>query len=266
MSYVDQLREQITSLLDDAEQKVRDADKTAPPQIREAVQYAVDHAGYGLGRLVPDSWVDEVCDILISSVHDTLDDCLKRIAVLREAAAYLGSPDLMRSMGDTFGDIGTAAENLQISKDDLAGYMSWDDLPASRQYEVSIEDQITALARVSPAVSSIKGVLRTHADDIENYYLALLQLVVSSVGAILGVVAAILSLVAGAITIETGVGPVLGIIGAALSLVVSLVSLVSAGIAAVQLLVQQAQGSANKLDALSTQMVEWKVPSFAEMG
>ncbi len=83
--------------------------------------------------------------------------------------------------------------------------------------------------------------------------------------AILGVVAAILSLIAGALTFETGVGPVIGIIAAALSLVTAMLGVVVSGIAAVQLFMNSTQGTSNKLDALQIDMLEWRKPSFAQI-
>lgn len=130
---------------------------------------------------------------------------------------------------------------------------------------MAIEDRVKALARIQPAASSVKDVLRQHADDIENYYLALLGLVVGLVTAVLGVIAAILSLIAAVLLIETAVGTVIAVIGAALSALVALGGLAVSGISAVQLLVTSIQGAANKLDKMPSSMVEWKKPSFAEI-
>ncbi|MGO2684355.1 hypothetical protein [Microbacterium sp.] len=265
MSYVDVLREQITNHLDDAERRVNDAIRDAPGLIHTAVEAAANHY-LGIGAvLVPDPVIDWVAQQITDAALVALNDCLARVRVLREAAAYLGSPDELRAVAEKLGDIGGATARMDINKDQLDGLMSWDDGEPSRRYEVATENQIDDLARIEPVMSSIKGVLRTHADDIENYYLELLALVVGAVAAILGVVAAILSLVVGAATFETGVGPVIGIIAAALSLVTALIGVVVSGIAAVQLFVRSTQGVSNKLDAIQIDMVDWRKPSFAQI-
>ncbi|MBS1908200.1 MAG: hypothetical protein JST33_16930 [Actinobacteria bacterium] len=266
MSYVDVLRDEIVVHLDDAERRVRDAIRTLPAQLRAAVKKAADDAFGGAGRyLIPDDVVKWIADQVVAAALEALEECLKHIEVYREAAAFLGSPDQLRAAAEMFGTIGDHAAALQIRKDDLEGYLMWDDGMPTKRYEAAIEDQITALARVQPAASSVKDVLRQHADDIENYYPQLLGLVAGLAVAILGVVAAIVSLVAAVLLIETVVGTVVAAIGAALSLVVALGGLAVSGISAVQFLVTSIQGAANKLDAMPSSMVEWKKPSFAEI-
>ncbi|MCI1018577.1 hypothetical protein HWD99_08085 [Microbacterium sp. C5A9] len=265
MSYVDVLREQIIIQLDEAEIRVRDAIRVAPGLIRRAVEAAANHYLGTVAVLIPDAAIDWLADQITSAALAALQDCLVRIAVLREAAAYLGSPDELRAVAEKLGDIGGSATAMDINKDALDGLMSWDDGEPTRRYEVAVENQIDDLAKVAPAMSSLKDVLRTHADDIETYYLELLALVTGAVAAILGVVAAILSLIAGALTFETGVGPVIGIIAAALSLVTAMLGVVVSGIAAVQLFVSSTQGTSNKLDALQIDMLEWRKPSFAQI-
>lgn len=266
MSYVDILRDEIVAHLDDAERRVRDAIRTLPAQLRAAVKKAADDAFGGAGRyLIPDDVVKWIADQVVAAALEALDECLKHIEVYREAAAFLGSPDQLRAAAEMFGTIGDQATALQIRKDDLEGYLTWDDGMPTKRYAAAIEDQITALARIQPAMASVKGVLRQHADDIENYYLALLGLVVGLCTAILGVVAAIISLIAAILLIETVIGTVIAVIGAALSLVFALGGLAVSGISAVQLLVSSTQGAANKMDAMPSSMVEWKKPSFAEI-
>nr|WP_201470442.1 hypothetical protein [Microbacterium hydrocarbonoxydans] len=264
-SYVDILREQIISQLDQAEDRVDHAIRVAPGLIRTAVEAAANHYLGTIAVLIPDPVVDWVAEQITGAALDALRDCLVRIAILREAAAYLGSPDDLRAVAEKLGDIGGSASAMDINKDALDGLMSWDDGEPTRRYETAVENQIQDLAKVAPAMSSIKDVLRTHADDIENYYLQLLALVMGAVAAILGVVAAILSLIAGALTFETGVGPVIGIIAAALSLVVAMVGVVTSGIAAVQLFVTSTQNTSNKLDAIQIDTLEWRKPSFAQI-
>jgi hypothetical protein len=265
MSYVDVLREQIVNQLDDAEVRVNDAIRVAPGLIRRAVEAAANHYLGTIAVLIPDQAIDWLAEQITTAAISALQDCLVRIAVLREAAAYLGSPDELRAVAEKLGDIGGFASAMDINKDALDGLMSWDDGEPTRRYEVAIENQIDDLAKIAPAMSSIKDVLRTHADDIENYYLQLLALVTGAVAAILGVVTAILSLIAGALTFASGAGPVIGIIAAALSLVGAMIGVVVSGIAAVQLFVTSTQGAANKLDALQIDMLEWRKPSFAQI-
>ncbi|MGO1507842.1 MAG: hypothetical protein ACTHZW_08975 [Microbacteriaceae bacterium] len=265
MSYVDFVREQITNQLNDAEQRVNDAIRVAPGLIRTAVEAAANHY-FGIAAvLIPDAVIDWVTEQISGAALVALNDCLARIRVLREAAAYMGSPDELRAVGEKLGDIGGATARMDINKDELDGLMSWDDGEPSNRYEVATENQIDDLARVEPIMSSIKDVLRTHADDIENYYLELMALVAGAVAAILGVVGAILSIVVGAATFTTGVGPVLGIIAAALSLVTALIGVVVSGIAAVQLIVRSTQGVSNKLDAIQMDIVDWRKPAFAQI-
>lgn len=263
MSYVDTTRSIIRTQLDSIEQRVRAAKAAAPSAIRSAVQEWVDRQAGGLGVLVPDGLVDEVADILISAAIDALDESLATIAALRIANEMLGSPDKMRAMADSLGDIAGASDNLQIRKDQLPGLLAWDDGTPSRTYEFSIDDQVRAISEIAGNVSSVGGVLRTHADDIESYYLNLAGVVVGAIAAIGGLIAAILSLVAGALTAGTGIGAVLGIIAGALSLVLAAVGLGVAGISALQLFLAASQGNANKLNDLITAMPEWKAPSFA---
>lgn len=267
MSYVDFIRESIRGKLDESEQLVNDTIAVAPSRIRQAVHAVVDAYGHGAGKLIPDYVVDLIADAIIAAALESLNSCLDRIAVMREANEYLGSPDTLREMAEVFGAIGADASNMQINKDDLEGYMTWDAGRPSKEYENAIEAQITALAGIEPKMSGVKGVLRTHADDIENYYLELLALVGGAVMAIGGLVAAILSLVGAALSAvpTAGAGAVVGIIAAALSLVLAVVGLVVSGIAAVQLLVAANQGAANKLDALQIGTLVWEKPAFAQI-
>lgn len=264
-SYVDILRDQIVTQLDMAETRVENAIQVAPGLIRRAVEAAANHYFGTIAVLIPDPVVDWVAEQITDAALAALRDCLVRIAVLREAAAYLGSPDELRAVAETLGTIGGASAAIDVNKDDLDGLMSWDDGEPTRRYEVAVENQQRDLGQVAPALDGLKDVLRTHADDIENYYLALLALVVGAVSAILGVVGAILSVIAGALTFETGVGPVLGIIAACLSLVTAMIGVVVSGIGAVQLFVQSTQATANKLDAVQIDALEWDQPSFAQI-
>ncbi|MDU0366961.1 hypothetical protein AB0O16_04060 [Microbacterium sp. NPDC089180] len=263
MSYVDLTRQVIAGQLDDAEAKVRGAISSAPASIRRAVQKWVDEQAHGLGVLVPDGLVDQVADIIISVALDALEQCLDTIAVLRVCNAYLGSPDRLRNMASTIGDISGSAENLQIKKDQLDGLMSWDDGKASKVYEYGIDDQVRALGVLPGKLGGVAGVLRTQADDIESFYLNLAGLVGGTVLAIGGVVTAILSLIGGALSSPTGVGAVVGLIGAALSAVLALAGVGMAGISALQLFLSAMQGTSNKLDDLLSSMPAWDPPRFA---
>lgn len=263
MSYVDLTRQVIAGQLDGAEARVKDAIRVAPATIRRAVQEWVDRQAGGLGVLVPDGLVDEVADLIITAAIEALEHCLATILILRICNAYLGSPDRLRAMAASFGDISGSAENLQIKKDQLDGLMSWDHPPASRSYEYSIDDQVRAVGLIPEKLGGVAGVLRTHADDIESFYLNLAGLVGGTVLAIGGVVTAILSLVGAALSAPTGVGPVIGIISAALSAVIAVAGVGMAGISALQLFLSAMQGSANKLDALLTSMPKWEAPRFA---
>lgn len=263
MSYVDTTRAIIRIQLNDIERRVREARAKAPAVLRAAVQEFVDRQAGGLGVLVPDGLVDELADIVISAALAALDQSLETIAALREANEMLGSPDKMRSMAGVLDGIASASDNLQIRKDQLPGLLAWDDGTPSRTYEFSIDDQVRAVSEIAGNVSSVSGVLRTHADDIESYYLNLAGLVVGAVIAIGGLIAAILSFAGGALTAGTGIGAVLGIIGGALSLVMSAAGVIATGISALQLFLAASQGSANKLNDLITAMPEWKAPSFA---
>lgn len=265
MSYVDVLREQIISQLDQAEDRVNYAIRVSPGLIRAAVEAAMNQRLGTVAVIVPTPVIDWVAEQITHAALAALDDCLVRIDVLREAAAYLGSPDELRAVAEKIGDVGGATSRMDINKDNLDGLVTWDDGEPSARYEIATENQIDDLARVEPMTSSIKDVLRSHADDIENYYLELLALVIGAVAAILGVVAAILSLIGGALTLPSGAGPVIGIIAAALSLVTAMIGVVVSGIAAVQLFVRATQGTSNKLDAIQVDIVEWRRPSFAQI-
>lgn len=265
MSYVDDLRNTMTDMLNRAETEVEQTIQTAPAEIRRAIHRVADSSFHGAGRLIPDYVVDGVADLVIEAALAALNDCLARIAVYREAVAFMGSPDNLRKFGQTLETMGHNAENLQIQKDYLDGYLTWDDGIPSETYALAIDAQVEALARVDPALTGVKEVLRTHADDIESFYLDLLAAVGGLVVAVGGVVAAILSLIAGALTFETGAGPIIGIIGAALSLVVSLGGLVVSAIGAVQFIVAVTQGASAKLDAMDAEMVDWAVPRFAQI-
>lgn len=264
-SYVDVLREQIVSQLDEAERSVHGAIRIAPGLIRTAVETIANQRLGTIAVLIPDPVIDWMVRQITDAALAALNDCLVRVAVLREAAAYLGSPNELRAVAAQLDGIGDAAVQLDINKDNLDGFMTWDDGSASKQYDTAIDMQIVDLARVEPATSALKDVLRAHADDIENYYLGLAALVAGAVTAILGVVAAILSLAAGAATSPTGVGAVLGIIGAALSLLTAMIGIVVSGIAAVQLFVSATQNTSNKLDSLQLDLIEWRKPSFAQI-
>jgi hypothetical protein len=263
VSYVDTIRNGIQDKLEDAEGQVQDAKKEAPGRIHDAVNEWVDKQAWGLGALVPDGLVDEVADLITGAALDALDECLETIATLQEANEMLGSPDRLRAMAESLGDVASASENLQIHKDDLDGWLSWDDGAPSKMYDAAIDSQVTALAHIAPKISGVAGVLKTHADDIESYYLDLAGVVGGAVVAIIGVVGAVLSLVVGALTSETGIGAVLGIIGAALGLVTAVAGVGLAGISAIQLFLASTQGTAGKLDDLLTSMPEWKKPRFA---
>lgn len=262
-SYVDQMRAEIRRLLDESEQRVLETKRVAPGIIRRTIRVLFEqHTGL-IAHVVPDWWIERAADIVVEYALEALDACLDTIRVLRVANEFLGSPDRMRAMGDTFQTVADTAENLWISKGDLQGWVTWDAGAPTKRYEAAIEDQSKALAVIAPKAAELKEVLRTHADDIESYYVNLLGVVVGSVAAIGGVIAAILSLIAAAVTVETGIGPVLGIIAAALSLVLAIVGVGVAGISAVQLFLANAQGTANKLDTLTQNIPKWEIPPFA---
>ncbi|KYJ96822.1 hypothetical protein M4D51_08365 [Microbacterium sp. p3-SID338] len=264
-SYVDALRRQIISQLDEAERSVRDTIRIAPGLIRSAVEASMNARLGTVAIPIPGPVIDWMVRRITDAALAALDDCLARIAVLREAAGYLGSPDELRAVASEIDGIGDAAVQLDINKDKLDGYMTWDDGEPTKRYGIAIENQIVDLARVEPAASALKDVLRTHADDIENYYLELAAFVGGAVIAIMGVVSAILSLAAAVLTSPSGVGAVLGIIAAALSLVTAMFGAVASTIGAVQLFVSATQNTSNKLDSLQLDLIEWRKPSFAQI-
>jgi len=267
-SYVDTIRDAITSSLDNSEALVRDAMLIAPRLIRAAVHAAFNRQLATIKMPAPDPLVDAIANELINGAMDALRTCLEHISVLREAAAFLGSPDQLREMAEVFGAIGTEAQNLEIRRDDLQGYRTWFAGQASRDYESAIDAQIDDLARVQPPAFDIKDVLRTHADDIENYYVQLLELAVGLAVAIGGVVGAIVGVVGAALSAvpTAGVGAVVGVVAAAISLVMALGGTVVAGIGAVQLFLAATQGSANKLDQICSQLpTTWEGPTFADI-
>lgn len=257
MSYVDTIRDTNDALLLQADQAVDDVKASAPDDIRAGIQEWVDRQAFGLGQLVPNGLVDEGADIVIDVVMFILEQCEQAIAELREANGYLGSPETLRAMADKLGEIGTAAEGITIDKSRLAGWMSWDDPPASRSYDGSIDTQADSLARVTAAASSIGGALDQHANDIENYYLQLAAIVIGGLMTILGVVAAILGLIGALPT--GGVSLAASIIG----VVTAVGGLITAAIGIIQMFVQSTQGTAGKLDSLPDTITEWTVPAFA---
>lgn len=257
MSYVDTIRDSNEALLSQAQSAVDSASRNCPGLIRPALQQFVDHQAYGLGRLVPDGWVDEAADILIEGVQYVLDYCVQVIQAHRILNEYLGSPETLRAAADLLGDLASRAEAIQIDKSTLPGWMSWDDLPASNAYSGGIDAQLEPLSRVSTTASSIGSALDQHANDIENYYLQLAAIIVGAVTTILGVVGAILGIIA---AVPTGG---VSLAGSIVGLVAAVVGLVSMGIGIVQMFTAATQGTQSKLDSLPATITTWEAPPFA---
>lgn len=257
MSYVDTIRDTNESLLRTAQASVDTASVTCPGLIRPALQDWVDRQANGLGVLVPDGWVDEAADVIITIVQTVLNRCSDVIEAHRLANAFLGSPDRLREVADALGDLAARADAVQINKSDLAGWAAWDDPPASNVYGAATDDQRDPLSRISVAAGSIAGAIDQHANDIENYYLQLAMTVAGAVVTILGVVSAIIGLIAAIPTAGASLAAsVVGLIAAVVGLIPMVIGIIQMSIAATQ-------GTASKLDALPSQITEWKAPVFA---
>jgi hypothetical protein len=257
MSYVDDIRSTNDTLLSQADEAVDDIKASAPDAIRDGVQKWVDNQAFGLGKLVPDGLVDEGADIVIDVVMTILDQCDEAITALRAGNQYLGSPESLRAAAEALGELGTKADTIKIDSSRLTGLLSWDDPPASRVYNESIESQSQSLARIAQTASSIGDALDTHADDIENYYIQLALIVAGAVVTILGVVAAVLGLIGALPT--GGVSLAASIIG----LITAVIGIGTALLGIIQMVMAANQGTASKLDSLPSSITEWTVPAFA---
>lgn len=263
MSYVDDLRETMLDQLDEAEECVRQAMRVAPDLIRVAVEVFINTRLGTVAPAIPDVLIDWLVEQLTTMVLAVLEQCLEYIDVLREMTQFLGSPDELRSAAAALDGIGDAVAHLKISADDLEGYMTWDDLPASRAYEVAISEQPDNLARVESAMTVFEDVLRTHADDIENYYVQLTLLCEGATAAIFGVVGAIFSLVAA--VAASGPAAIAGVWGAVISFLITLGGVATAAISTMQILITSTQSTENKINAVDFTVIRWEGPRFAQI-
>jgi len=260
VSYVDDIRERNDDQLDRAIEAIDAAASIAPPLVREGLQQFVDRQGWGLGRLVPDGWVDEAADYVIAAIDEVFDYCRDTVETMREANRYLGSPDSLRAVSASLGELAAKADGIQIMKSTMPGLLSWDDPPASNTYAFAIDDQEEPLNRVSSTASTIAGAIDQHADDIENYYLQLATTIIGAVVTIIGVVSAVLGIVGALPT--GGLSLVASIVGA----VSAVAGIVTTVIGIVQMVLASTQGTRGKLDALPGEITQWKVPGFVLVG
>lgn len=262
MSYVDLLRETITVQLDITEQCVRAAKSAAPGLVRYSVEAIIRNRVGPAAVVIPDDAFDWIADQVTVAVQAALDTCLEYIASLREMAQFLGSPDELRTAAESLGELHDSASQLKIRKDDLDGYNSWFDDP-SQYYENALEEQMDKLSELLEPLDTLKQVLRTHADQIENYYLELTTLVLGAGAAIAGLVVAILGLIEAAAA--SGPGSLLGVSAATISLVEAALGAVAAALSLLQILMKSAQDSSSKLDALDATPLVWEKPDFAQI-
>lgn len=261
MSYVDLLRETITSQLDATEQCVRAAKSAAPGLVRYAVEAIIRNRIGPAAVVIPEDVIDGLTEQVTIAVQAALDTCLEHIASLREMAQFLGSPDELRDAADVLQSVGDAATGLEIRPMDLEGHLTWDD-GDSKRYDGEVYYQHKNVERVPEAMVTFEEVLRTHADEIESYYLELSSLVAGGAMSIVGLVVAILGLIEAAAA--SGPGSLIGIVGAAFSLVEAALGVVVSAISVLQILVKSAQDSASKLDALDFEVFVWQA-GFAQI-
>lgn len=261
MSYVDLLRETITVQLDLTEDCVRAAKSVAPGLVRYAVEAIIRNRVGPAAVVIPDDAFDWLADQVTVAVQAALDTCLEHIASLREMAQFLGSPDELRAAADVLEGIGDAATALEIRPMDLEGHLTWKD-GDSKRYDGEVYFQHENVERVPEAMVTFEDVLRTHADEIESYYLELSSLALGGAASIAGLVGTILGLIEAAAA--SGPGSLIGIVGAAFSLVEAALGLVVSAISVLQILVKSTQDSASKIDALDFEVFVWEA-GFAQI-
>lgn len=259
MSYVDTMRETNEDVLDTAVDVVDAAAAVVPGMVRKGLQEYVDQQAFGLGRMVPDGWVDEAADAVIWAANEVFEECREALEQLRDVNRYLGSPEALRQVAEELGKVAQKAENIQITKSLMPGLMSWDDPPASRAYDLATDDQKDPLSRVTSTANDIASTIKQHADDIESYYVSLGLLIASAVGTIGGAVTAVLGACSSIAT-----GPA-GVAVAIIGIVVAVAGIAGLIISLLQLQQTSTQSTRSKLDGLPGKITEWKKPGFVQV-
>lgn len=247
MSTVDDVRELIFERLAQCEDTLDLLEKNGPALIRRLTSV------YLAPIEVLPGVVDEVAEKLVSLLLRAIAYARTMIAFQRRMAEAMGSPDSLDAAAATIGtDVNTAAANL--APDMIAEALSalspfaWSG-EANFAYSAAFDGQDAAVKRIAEIGAALEQALTSMSDGIEQYYTALVQLVVSSLATILGLVVAIA-------TWETIVGGVLGVLIALVGVVSSLVSLY-------QLTLTNNQTIDEILRGLTTEAVAWPDTKFA---
>lgn len=259
MSYVDDLVSQISDKLSSIESMIADM-ATDIILTRKAV------SGGALAH-IPGGTL--VADTVVLPCLDLADNCntalYSLVANCRLQVAFAGSPDNLRATADTIDDklVGVAkslSPTLVLGKIPSALDSNYSDGEASERYEHAIDGRDAAVVGVADYSSPVASALRDLADAIENFYQALLGLVLGAILTVVGLVAlvgAIRDIAAGAV--GTGLTA-----GAASALLVAGIIEAAAALAAAALGTLTLINSYNSLLTTTRQVNEGVVRNLGE--
>lgn len=248
MSYVDDLRQQILTLCDQADRALDTAERIGPVIIHHLVNvnFAPILVPPGVTNWIEDRYIDLLLEV-IAYGRDA-------VRTMRLAAYFLGSPDRLREAAERIDDVGDGAVDtsalVTVASLTAVRSSSWNDGAASETYRDSIGGRSEAVSRIAELLEPLNDALRALADGIENYYAEAAKAALGVTVAVLGIVGAI------ATAVETfGVGAVIGII-------VAIIGAIVAFLAFEEMSRIQTQQIANSIATLTDDPVDWPVSVF----
>lgn len=231
MSYVDFLRESIEDSIRRVEQDLQWIEENAPRIAETLIDHAVDQQWW-----LPQWGKDELKERLTGDVAQFVTTPLTEnarlirtcLAQVRAGLAYVGSPDTLRAAADRIDD-GVVSSSQELAPTLVLGNIpssstsNWSDDEASDGYVRKIDGRSEAVQTGSENAATVATGLRNSAKNIEDFLIALAELVAGLVGVVAGIVTAIV----GAATVVLLIAGIVGAIAGVASLVAGIVKLIS---------------------------------------
>lgn len=253
MSYVDDLKQQMQSMLEGAATSVAGFRVMALPAILAA------HQTMRAANL-PEGVISGLVNAAYEATEMALKECTEQIVIMSIAVEAIGSPDSIRAIAATFQQTGGSLDDLsgKVLRDELEGSLNWWGGGISGHYDSAIERHREQLAGVSTDIESVGEALFLYADSMEDFALGLLGAAAGLVGAVASVIAEI----GGIIIALTGVLAVPGLIVALAGGLGSLASSAAAVAGLLQVFLTNSHAASEQLRAIQRVDLEWGESKF----